>query len=92
METAQISTKGQIVIPKAIRDRHAFVEGQTVEVVETPAGVLLRLPKAKSAESFEDITARVRARNTYRGPPATIGEMDEAIDQMFRNDTSFDPA
>ena len=91
METAQVSTKGQIVIPKAIRDRHAFVEGQTVEVVETPAGVLLRLPKAKTAESFEEVTARIRARNSYRGPPATIADMNDAIDQMFRNDTSFDP-
>jgi AbrB family looped-hinge helix DNA binding protein len=91
MATAQFSSKGQIVIPKAIRDRHDFVDGQMVEVLDTPAGVLLRLPKGKKTESFEEITARIRARNTYHGPPVSIAEMDEAIDEMFRNDTRFDP-
>ncbi|MFM9979055.1 MAG: AbrB/MazE/SpoVT family DNA-binding domain-containing protein [Sphingomonadaceae bacterium] len=91
MATAQFSSKGQIVIPKAIRDRQSFVEGATVEVVETPAGVLLRLPQAKTGESFETITARIRARNTYHGPPVSIAEMNESIDEMFRNPEKFEP-
>ncbi len=91
MPTAQFSTKGQIVIPKAIRDRHAFVEGQTVEVVDTPAGVLLRLPGPRKPDAFGDVLARVRARNTYQGPPVSIADMNQAIDEMFRNDESAAP-
>ena len=90
MTTAQFSSKGQIVIPKAIRDRQSFVDGQTVEVIETPAGVLLRLPGSAKDESFETITARLRARNTYHGPPVTIAEMNASIDAMFRVDDRSD--
>jgi len=89
MAQAQFSTKGQIVIPKAIRDRHAFVDGQTVDVIDTPVGVLLRLPKKKSTATFEEITARIRARNTYHGPPVSIAEMNDAIDEMFRTDPQY---
>jgi AbrB family looped-hinge helix DNA binding protein len=85
MQTAQISTKGQIVIPKAIRDRHAFVDGQTVEVVDTPAGVLLRLPPRAKSASAEEIMARIRARNTYHGPAVTTEEMREAISDLYRD-------
>ena len=90
MQTAQISTKGQIVIPKAIRDRHAFVEGQTIEVVDTPAGVLLRLPSEAKRESAAAVMARIHARNTYHGPPVRIEDMNAAIDAMFRNPAADD--
>ena len=86
MQTAQISTKGQIVIPKAIRDRHAFVEGQTIEVVETPLGVLLRLPTRPKTATSEEVIARIRSRNTYHGPPVTIEEMRESIHELYRGD------
>lgn len=84
MQTAQISTKGQIVIPKAIRDRHAFVDGQTLEVVDTPVGVLLRLPPRVKSASAEEVMARIRSRNTYHGPTVTTGEMRDAIADLYR--------
>ena len=90
MPTAQFSSKGQIVIPKAIRDRHAFAEGQRVEVIDTPDGVLLKKPRA-STETFDEITARIqaRARKFYSGPPVPIEEMNAAIDEMFRTDPRY---
>ncbi len=90
MAKAQFSTKGQIVIPKAIRDRHAFVDGQTVEVVDTPTGVLLRLPPETKCESAADVMARIHARNTYHGPPVSMADMNSAIDEMFRNPAADD--
>lgn len=82
--TAQFSSKGQIVIPKAIRDRHSFSEGQTVEVVDTPSGVLLRRVKqVDETLTMEEVTARIRARVKYTGPPVSIEEMNSSIDQMF---------
>lgn len=85
MAKAQFSSKGQIVIPKAIRERHAFVDGQTVDVIDTPTGVLLRLPSDAKRDSAADVIARFRARNTYQGPPVRTEDMNAAIDAMFRH-------
>lgn len=42
METTQLSTKGQIVLPKSIRDAHAWRPGVKFTVEETKEGILLR--------------------------------------------------
>lgn len=76
------------MIPKAIRDRHAFVDGQTVDVIDTPTGVLLRLPAEAKRESAVTVMARIRARNTYHGPTVRTEDMNAAIDAMFRNSTA----
>jgi len=46
METTTVSTKGQVVIPKEIRDRKNMGPGVKLIVQETPNGVfLIRVPK-----------------------------------------------
>jgi bifunctional DNA-binding transcriptional regulator/antitoxin component of YhaV-PrlF toxin-antitoxin module len=90
MVEARFSTKGQIVIPKAIRDRHAFVDGQVVDVIDTPTGVLLRLPAVAKCDSAAAVIARFRGRNTYHGPPVRTDDMNAAIDAMFRSSTADD--
>ncbi|AOH86447.1 hypothetical protein AWL63_02435 [Sphingomonas panacis] len=82
--TAQtkMSEKGQVVIPKDVRDRLRLAPGDRLEVIERPDGVLLRKPSLKSGESFEAITARIHARiSKYRQPPLSIEEMGRAIDE-----------
>ena len=81
--TTHMSEKGQVVIPKATRDRLKLVKGERLDVIERPDGVLLRIqPKIKKGD-FEEITARIRARNTYRGPPVSVEDMDAAIAEMW---------
>ena len=70
---AKFSAKGQIVIPKDVRERYRFATGQVVDVVETPDGVLLKTPVAGKAASLEEALAKVRTAVDYRGP-----KMDEA--------------
>jgi AbrB family looped-hinge helix DNA binding protein len=65
---AKFSAKGQIVIPKDVRERYRFATGQIVEVVETPDGVLLKTPVAGKAATVEDALAKVRAAVDYSGP------------------------
>jgi AbrB family looped-hinge helix DNA binding protein len=72
-----------VVIPKDVRDRLGLVPGDRLDVVERPDGVLLRKVTGKSGETFEEITARLRARIKYDGPPVSVEEMDEAIRQMW---------
>jgi AbrB family looped-hinge helix DNA binding protein len=46
--TVTISSKGQITLPKALRDRHHLGEGEEALVVDTESGILIRpRPKRK---------------------------------------------
>jgi AbrB family looped-hinge helix DNA binding protein len=81
--TTRMSAKGQVVIPKEVRDALGLTPGQTLEVVRTGSGVLLRPAFAKSGESFAAITARIRGRNSYAGPAVTIEDMAESIGRMW---------
>lgn len=85
--TAQtrLSAKGQIVIPKDVRDRLRWEQGQPLDVIETHDGVLLKKqPLKKKTLTLEEALARIRARVKYDGPPVTIEEMNESIAEMFR--------
>jgi AbrB family looped-hinge helix DNA binding protein len=79
----RLSEKGQVVIPKDVRDRLHLVPGDRLDVIERADGVLLRKAAVKSGESFETITARIRSRVRYDGPPVSIEEMRTAIDDMW---------
>ncbi len=81
--TTHMSEKGQVVIPKATRDRMRLAKGECFEVIERPDGVLLRKQTPKSGETFEEITARIRARVNYTGPVVTIEEMHDSIAKMW---------
>lgn len=82
----RMSSKGQVVIPKTVRDRHGWSDGTPFDVVETPQGILLRPPPVlkKGSLSLDEVVARIRARVKYTGPPVTIEEMNTSIDEMYR--------
>lgn len=70
-----LSSKGQIVIPKELRDRRGLHAGAELEIEEVPEGVLLRLVAAPSAEAVGDLLGCTG----YRGPRRTIADMQEGI-------------
>lgn len=73
--TTTVSTKGQVILPKALRDELKWTEGTRLTVERTDAGVLL-----KEAPVFAP-TAPGAAFGMlkYEGKPKTLKEMDEAI-------------
>jgi AbrB family looped-hinge helix DNA binding protein len=75
METTRLSSKGQIVLPRSIRAAKAWRPGQTLAVVSTEEGVLLKPVKAFAASRLEEVAGCLR----YRGRPKTIEEMDAAV-------------
>jgi len=75
----RMSEKGQVVIPKDVRDRLRLDAGDRLEVIERSDGVFLRKAAARSGESFDEVRRRIRAIIRYDGPPATIDEMTNAI-------------
>lgn len=79
-----LSAKGQVVIPKDVRDQLGLVPGQVLDVISMAGGVLLKPQHRKSGRSFDEIMAGIRARIHYDGPPVTIEEMNQTIAEGWR--------
>ncbi|HWB49267.1 MAG TPA: AbrB/MazE/SpoVT family DNA-binding domain-containing protein [Stellaceae bacterium] len=73
--TTTVSTKGQVILPKAIRQRRRWDAGTRLVVEETADGVLLRRARVFPETRPEDVFGSLR----YEGPPKTIEEMDAGI-------------
>lgn len=73
--TTVVSTKGQVVLPKAVRQRRNWTAGTKLIVEETPEGVLLRQGSLFAEARLSDVFACL---NTD-GRPRTIEEMDAAV-------------
>ena len=88
--TAQtrLSAKGQVVIPKDVRDRLGLLEGTVFDVVERGNEVVLKRHGLGDASSgAEAVAAAVREIQSfyrYDGPPVSIEDMDRAIDAEVR--------
>ena len=73
--TVTLSTKGQLILPKSIRQRRRWEAGTRLVVEETADGVLL-----KSAPLFEPSNPdEVFGSLKVSGPPKTLEEMDAGI-------------
>ena len=84
LSTTTLSTKGQLILPKPIRDARNWGAGTRLSVEETPDGVLLRLVQDKPfpPTTVEEVFGMLK----YDGPPVTIAEMDEAIAEAVAED------
>lgn len=79
MAMTTFSTKGQVVIPKALRQAKGFEAGAQVEVVDHPDGVLLKLVPAQKKQPISALIGLLHPR--YRGPVVTIEEMNHAVEE-----------
>ena len=75
METTRLSSKGQVILPKSIRDAHRWQPGTEFVVEETTEGILLRPAKPFPPTRIEDVAGCLR----YAGKPKTLAEMEAAI-------------
>jgi AbrB family looped-hinge helix DNA binding protein len=71
----KLSAKGQLILPKAIRQRRQWVTGTQLVVEETTEGVLLRpaavVRPTKPKEVFGSLS--------FSGKPKTVEEMNAGI-------------
>lgn len=81
MEKTRLSSKGQVILPKAIRAAHDWGPGVEFVVEDTSEGVLLRALKPGPPVRLEDVVGCVG----YMGPARTVEEMDEAIADALRD-------
>jgi len=70
-----VSTKGQVILPKAIRERRHWGPGTRLVVEDTPDGVLLRAAPVFAPTRPEDVAGML----AYDGPPKTLEEMEAGI-------------
>jgi AbrB family looped-hinge helix DNA binding protein len=68
METTRLSTKGQIVVPKGIRESRAWGPGTEFEVEETGDGILLRPAAHFIDTNLEEVAGCLRSRRKSKTP------------------------
>jgi AbrB family looped-hinge helix DNA binding protein len=84
METTRLSTKGQIILPKGIRDSRAWGPGTEFEVEETGDGILLRPAAHFPDANLEEVAGCLRSTRKSK----TSAQMGAAIvrEVMRRHD------
>jgi AbrB family looped-hinge helix DNA binding protein len=73
--TTIVSTKGQVILPKAIRQQRRWGTGTRLVVENTPDGVLLKpapvFPRTKPAEVFGSLH--------FDGAPKSLKDMEAGV-------------
>ena len=73
--TTVLSQKGQVVIPKALREDRGWLPGQRLVVETTPDGISLRPLGAKRSEA----ASALLGCTGYQGPRRSLADMEDAI-------------
>ena len=80
MDTTKLSSKGQVVLPKSVRDQHGWGEGTEFVVESTAHGVLLRPRQAFPATRIDGVFGSL----PYRGKPKSLSDFDAGIRREIR--------
>lgn len=75
MITTTMSTKGQVIIPKEVRERHGWDAGLSLELVEQEDGIVLRPVRATRRTTVDEILGCL----PYKGPRKSLADMEAGI-------------
>jgi AbrB family looped-hinge helix DNA binding protein len=75
METTTLSSRGQVVIPKLLREARHWLPGTEFGVEDLPQGILLRPLRAFAPSRLEDVLGCVQ----YQGPALSQDDIDAAL-------------
>jgi AbrB family looped-hinge helix DNA binding protein len=73
--TTTLSTKGQVILPKSIRQRRRWDVGTRLIVEDTPDGVMLKAALIFKPMRPDEVFGSLRVS----GPPKTLEEMDAGV-------------
>ena len=79
MATTRLSTKGQVILPKSIRDAGQWAPGPEFEVTARDGGVFLAPKTTRKRYTIDDLYGCL----PYNGPPKTLEEMQRGIDEAL---------
>lgn len=74
--TTVISTKGQVILPKSVREERKWKPGTRLIVEERPEGVLLRPAPLFPPATMDQVYGSLKPKD---GRTRTIEEMDEGV-------------
>lgn len=74
MET-RLSSKGQVVIPQQIRQRHGWRTGATFTIIDEGGNVTLKPVTSKTSVALSDVIGCAG----YVGPKKSLADMDAGI-------------
>lgn len=75
MDTTRLSSKGQVIIPQAIREAHHWQPGVEFVVIDTEQGILLTPVKSFKSVSVQSVIGCVN----YQGKKKSLKEMKQGI-------------
>jgi AbrB family looped-hinge helix DNA binding protein len=73
--TTVVSTKGQVILPKSIRQHRRWEAGTRLVVEETPEGVLLKAAPLFAESRSEDVYGSL----PYQGAPKSLEDIEASI-------------
>ncbi|HZF43355.1 MAG TPA: AbrB/MazE/SpoVT family DNA-binding domain-containing protein [Sphingomonadaceae bacterium] len=77
----RLSAKGQVVIPKDVRDALRWTPGLELSIIRSGDRLILEPRRApRERITYEEFRRRVPR---HEGPAATIEDMNRAVDRMF---------
>ncbi len=80
MEITRLSSKGQVIIPKALRAARNWVAGQELIAIDIGDGILLRPRRAFRLTSLVDVAGCLK----YEGAPKSLEDWDVAVREGVR--------
>jgi AbrB family looped-hinge helix DNA binding protein len=76
----KVSTKGRVLLSRALRDKHGWMPGTELNVEETPEGVLLTPARHFAQTKFEDVRGMLRGKSKFPpGRSLSVEEMDQSV-------------
>lgn len=79
-----LSSKGQVVIPKEIRDELHWDAGTQIALVSSASGVTLKAVPNKTGRKFADLIGLLK----HEGAPLSIDELCKPVDYSTDGDAS----
>ena len=79
MET-KVSSKGQVVLPKSLREELDWSAGTDLTIERREDGVLLRRKDGIKPRTIGEVAGMLK----YDGPPVGLKDMDRGIDRALR--------
>ncbi|MBK7423058.1 MAG: AbrB/MazE/SpoVT family DNA-binding domain-containing protein [Propionivibrio sp.] len=74
--TLTLSSKGQVVIPKEIRDELHWSAGTRITLVSSASGVTLKTAPKKTSRRLEDLIGMLK----HDGPPLSTEDLCKPVD------------
>jgi AbrB family looped-hinge helix DNA binding protein len=80
METTKVSSKGQVVLPKAVREDYDWPAGTDLAIERGPGYVKLRRNHGIRPTTIDEVAGMLK----YDGPPVSLENMERGIDAALR--------